>query len=161
MRSYTIQPTINLYGQLVGPMYLCLQEPNGRMGDIVKPCLSQAKNVVITYSSSGKLTNSLVKYWRDKVLVPPMGRKTLLLSDSWSGQNGDNIYNGLKSIGKAVHPIQILPRTTSDIRPLDKYFNRQRKNFAKKLYNRVALDKLNVNLYERNNITKLVSLIHN
>ena len=82
MHSYTIQPTINLDGQLVGPMYLCLQETNGCMGDIVKRRLFQAKNVVITYSSLGKLTNSLVKYWRDKVLVPSNSRKTLLLSDS-------------------------------------------------------------------------------
>ena len=82
MHSYTIQPTINLGGQLVGLMYLCLQEPNDRMGDIVKRCLFQAKNVVITCSSSSKLTNSLVKYWRDKILVPSIGRKTLLLLDS-------------------------------------------------------------------------------
>ncbi|CAF3873098.1 unnamed protein product [Rotaria sp. Silwood1] len=158
--SYTIQPTINLDGQLVGPMYLCLQEPKGRMGDIVKRNLFEPKNVVITCSSSGKLTSSLVKYWRDKILVPSIGKKALLLSDSWSGQNDDNIYNELKSIGKAVHRIQIPPKTTSDIQPLDKYFNRQMKNLAKRLYNRVALDELNVNLYERNNIIKLVSLIH-
>ena len=131
------------------------------MDDIVKRRLFQAKNIVITCSSSDKLMNSLVKYWRDKVLVPSIGRKTLLLSDSWSGENGDNIDNDLKSIGKAVHRIQIPPRTTSDIQPLDKSFNRQIKNFAKKLYNRVALDQLNVNLYERNNIIKLVSIIHN
>ncbi|CAF1125358.1 unnamed protein product [Didymodactylos carnosus] len=28
--SYTLQPTISLEGKLVGPMYLCLQEPKGR-----------------------------------------------------------------------------------------------------------------------------------
>ena len=59
-------------------MYLCLQEP---MSDIVQRRLFQAKNVVITCSSSDKLTNSLVKYWIDKVLVPSIGRKTLLF---WS-----------------------------------------------------------------------------
>ena len=66
-------------------MFLCLEEPNGRMDDIVKRNLFEPKNVVITCSSSGKLTSSLVKYWRDKVLVPSIGKKTLLLSDSWSG----------------------------------------------------------------------------
>ena len=35
------------------------------------------------------------------------------------------------------------------------------KNLAKRLYNRVALDHLNVILHERNTIIKLVSLIHN
>ena len=35
------------------------------------------------------------------------------------------------------------------------------KNLAKRLYNRVALDQLNVILHERNTLIKLVSLIHN
>lgn len=154
--SYTIQPIVSLAGKIVGPMYLCLQEPKGRMGDIVKRHLFQPKNVVITCSASGKLTSSLVTYWKDQVLAPSIGNKTLLLSDSWSGQNDDNIYGDLQSIGKAVHRMQIPPKTTSDIQPLDKYFNRQIKVLAKKLYNRVALDQLNVNLHERNNIIKLV-----
>ena len=117
--------------------------------------------MVITCSSSGKLTSSLVTYWKDNVLAPSIGSKILLLSDSWSGQNDDNIYGDLKPIAKTVHRIQILPKTTSDIQTLDKYFNRQIKVLAKKVYNRVALDQLNVNLHERNNIIKLVSLIHN
>ena len=52
-------------------------------------------------------------------------------------------------------------KTTPDIRPLDKYFNRQMKNLAKRLHNRAALDQLNAILHERNNIVKLVSLTHN
>ena len=34
--SYTIQPIISLDGKLIGPMYLCLQEPKGRIDDVVK-----------------------------------------------------------------------------------------------------------------------------
>jgi hypothetical protein len=33
--SYTIQPTISLDGRLIGPIYLCLQKPGGKMGEIV------------------------------------------------------------------------------------------------------------------------------
>ncbi len=33
---YTSQPTISLDGRLIGPMYLCLQEPGGKMGEMVK-----------------------------------------------------------------------------------------------------------------------------
>ncbi|CAF4629857.1 unnamed protein product, partial [Rotaria sp. Silwood2] len=141
--SYTIQPTISLEGKLVGPMFLCLQEPKGRMGNIVKRNLFEPKNVLITCSSSGKLTSSLVCYWRDKVLVPSIGKKTLLLSDSWSGHNDESIYHDIKSTKKTIHRIQIPPKTTSDIQPVDKYFNRQMKVLAKRLYNRVALDQLN------------------
>ena len=63
--SYTIQPIISSNGTLVGPMYLCLQEPKGKMGPQVKQHLFEPKNVVITCSGSGKLTTSLVTYWRD------------------------------------------------------------------------------------------------
>ena len=80
--SNTVQPTISLDGKLVGPMFLCLQEPNGRMGDIIKRNLFESKNVLITCSSSGKLTSSLIKYWRDNVLVSPIKGKALFLSDS-------------------------------------------------------------------------------
>ena len=37
----------------------------------------------------------------------------------------------------------------------------QMKNFIKRLYNHVVLDEIPINLYERNNIIKLVSLVHN
>ncbi|CAF1673171.1 unnamed protein product, partial [Adineta ricciae] len=70
--SYTVQPTITLDGQLLSPLYLCLKEPNG----------------LITCSSSGKLSTSLVEYWRDNVLLPSLGKrkKFLLISDCWGGQ---------------------------------------------------------------------------
>jgi hypothetical protein len=80
--SYTIQPIISLDGRIVGPMYLCLQEPNGKMGETVKKNLFKPANVVITCSSSGKLTTSLVSYWRDNCLLASIGKKCLLLSDS-------------------------------------------------------------------------------
>ncbi|CAF3032526.1 unnamed protein product [Rotaria sp. Silwood2] len=159
--SYTLQPTISLAGQLVGPIYLCLQENQGKMGDIVKSRLFVPKNVVITCSSSGKLTSSLVSYWLDKCLLPSIGKKSLLLSDSWSGQNDKKIYESSKTKGKCVERIQIPQHTTADIQPLDKYYNRQMKNFIKRLYNHVSLDEIPINLYERNNIIKLVSLVHN
>ena len=102
----------------------------------------------------------MVKYWKDRVLSKSIGKKALILSDSWTGHNGESIYKDLKSIGKTVKRLQIPPKTTSHIQPLDKYFNRQIKVLPKKIYNRVALDQLGINLYERNNIIKLVSLLH-
>ncbi|CAF4575949.1 unnamed protein product, partial [Didymodactylos carnosus] len=85
--SYTIQPTISMSGKLFGPVYICLKEANGRMSENIKANLPQMKNVVVTCSASGKLTTSLVEYWRDKCLIPSLlSQPTLLLSDSWSGQ---------------------------------------------------------------------------
>ena len=80
--SYTLQPMISLSGSLIGPIFLCLQEPGGKMGPIVRLSLFETKDVCITCSSSGKLTSSLVLYWRDHCLVPNIGDKSLLLSDS-------------------------------------------------------------------------------
>ncbi|CAF1540353.1 unnamed protein product [Adineta ricciae] len=159
--SYTIQPSISLDGKVVDPILLCLQEVNGKMGDTVKKNLFKPANVVITCSSSGKLTTSLVAYWRDKCLLPFIGKKCLLLSDSWAGQKDIKLYENKTCLGKDVVRLEIPKRTTSELQLLDCFYNRQVKNFIKKIYNRVALDKIPIHLYERNNISKLVSLMHN
>ncbi|CAF4567861.1 unnamed protein product, partial [Didymodactylos carnosus] len=142
--SYTSQPTISLEGKLVGPMYLCLQEPKDKMGELVKRGLFEPENVVITCSSSGKLTSSLVRYWRDNCLLPFVGNKCLLLSDSWPGQSGEDLYSEEGCDGKKLQRLEIPPKTTSDLQPLDCYTNPQIKNFIKKCYQRVALDELDV-----------------
>jgi hypothetical protein len=51
--------------------------------------------------------------------------------------------------------------TTTDTQPLDRYFHRQIKIFIKRFYHHVALEQLGINLWERNNIIKLISLPHN
>ena len=63
--SYTVQPMISMEGKFVGPLFLCLKEPSGKLSDNFKKNLFQAKNVVVPCSTSGKLTESLVKYWRN------------------------------------------------------------------------------------------------
>jgi hypothetical protein len=67
--SYTVQPTITLDGHLLSSLYLCLKEPKGHMSENIRSHLFKTSNVVITCSSSGKLTTSLVEYWRDHVLL--------------------------------------------------------------------------------------------
>ena len=157
--SYTVQPTISLDGQLVGPMYLCLQEPDGKMGERVKKHLFQPSNVVITCSKSGKLTSSLVRYWCEKCLAPSVDKECLLLSDSYAGQNDPKLYQNLNS--KSIQRITIPKNTTCDIQPLDRYFNRQMKILIKRIYHHVAIEQIDINLWERNNIIKLTSLVHN
>jgi hypothetical protein len=94
--SYTAQPTITLDGHLLSPLYLCLKEPTGRLSDNIRSHLFKASNIVITCSSSGKLSTSLVEYWRDHVLLPSLGKheKFLLISDCWGGQTyGKGLYD--------------------------------------------------------------------
>ncbi|CAF1370406.1 unnamed protein product [Adineta ricciae] len=121
--SYTVQPTITLSGKIFGPVYICLKEVNGRMSDNIKANLPQLKNVVVTCSASGKLTTSLVEYWRKECLIPSLtSQSVLLLSDSWPGQtSGKGIYESIKGLKR----LEIPWKTTSTIQPLDVFFNRQ------------------------------------
>ena len=133
---------------------------NGRMGEVVKTRSFKPDNVVVTCSSSGKLTSSLVTYWRDNCLLPSIPGKCLLLSDSWSAQSDPKLYEKSMCGGKDIVGLEILSKTTSDLQPLDTFFNRQIKNFIKKVHQLVALDEIDVHMSDRNNIIKLVSLLH-
>jgi hypothetical protein len=116
----------------------------------------RADNVVVTCSKSGKLTSSHVGYWIDQVLISNISDKCLLLSDSWRGQNDNQIYRKVKGLKR----LQIPDKTTDKIQPLDMYFNRQMKGIIRRIYDRVALDQLNIQMSDRNSIIKLVSLVY-
>ena len=127
----------------------------------MKKHLFQPKNVVITCASLRKLTTSLVEYWRGHCLLPLIGARCLLLSDSYPGQSHEETYESKNCGGKKVHRLQFSRNTTNDLQPLDHFFNRQIKNFLKMCYSHVALDELDIPLHQRNNIIHLVSLLHN
>ena len=81
--SYKVQPMISMSGHLVRPLFLCLKELSGRLTESVKRSLFQAKNIILTCSKFGKLSTSLLQYWRDNVLEPTIGtNKFPLISDS-------------------------------------------------------------------------------
>ena len=157
--SYTVQPTITMSGKIFGPIYICLKEVNGRMSDNIKANLPQLKNVVVTCSASGKLTTSLVEYWRNECLIPSLtSQSVLLLSDSWSGQTyGKGIYESITRLKR----LEIPWKTTSTIQPLDVFFNRQWKVIVRRVHERVLLDEIDIHLAQRNNIIRLQSIIHN
>jgi hypothetical protein len=113
--------------------------------------------VVVTCSSSGKLTASLEKYWRHHVLRPFAPPKSLLISDYCPGQRDTKIYSAVQGCKR----LEIPAHTMSRIQPLDVYFNRQWKVFARRIFDHVQLDDIAINLSERNNIIQLNSLIHN
>ena len=158
--SYTVQPTITLDGHLLSPVYLCLKEPKGYISKNIRSHLFKTLNVVITCSSSGKLNTSLIEYWRDHVLLPSLGerKKFLLISDCWGGQaDGKGIYDHIPGCTR----LEIPKKTTDKIQPLDVFFNRQMKVIPRRLFDRVLLDELDINISERNNIIRLTSLTHN
>ena len=158
--SYTVQPTITLDGHLLSPVYLCLKESKGYISENIRSHLFKTSNVVITCSSSGKLTTSLVEFWRDHVLLPSLGKrkKFLLISDCWDGQaDGKGIYDHVPGCTR----LEIPKKTTNAIQPLDVFFKRQMKVIPRRLFDQVLLDELDINISERNNIIRLTSLTHN
>ncbi|CAF1295592.1 unnamed protein product, partial [Didymodactylos carnosus] len=72
----------------------------------------------LSYQGEKTTASSVFEYWRDHVLVPAISslRKVLLLSDSGSGQ-GDR--KGIYEKMKGVKRMEIPPKTTPKIQPLD------------------------------------------
>ncbi len=93
--------------------------------------------------------------------LPSMDNKTLLLLDSWTGQSDQKMFEDLLTGDKQINILKIPPKTTSLIQPLDVYFFRQWKIMARKFFERVLLDNIDLDLKQRNNTIKLHSLIHN
>ena len=159
--SYTIMPIINMLGELVGPVFICLQEPRGRLGPRIQKSIYQAKNIHVTCSKSGKLTKSHIQYWAEKVLRASVSDDCLLLLDSWAGQTDPHIYNQIFNGNIKCEQLQIPLKTTADIQPLNRYFFRQWKYIKQKICDRLAIDEIDIDITARNNILKMHSLIHN
>lgn len=84
-----------MVGKVAGPVFLCLQEPNGKISDC-KPFspyiiislsalqnkIFKASNVVLSCSKSGKLSSTHVPYWLEQALLPHVPDKFLFLSDA-------------------------------------------------------------------------------
>jgi hypothetical protein len=121
--SYTIMPIISMAGCLIGPVFICLQEPTRRFGSRVKQSLYQASNIHVTCSKSGKITKTHIQYWAENVLSSSVSKDCLLLLDSWAGQTDPSIYDTIFVENITCKQMQIPPKTTGDIQPLDRYFS--------------------------------------
>jgi hypothetical protein len=161
--SYTIQPTVSLSGSLIGQLYICLQETDGKFGPHVKKSveahLTKCRNIVVTTSKSGKLQKGHVKYWVDNVLVNSVSEKCILLLDSWSGQKDSSLFDSMSG-SKPCLRLQIPPKTTQYIQPLDVYGFRQWKTFVRKITDIIELDEIDIDLKNRLNIITMHSLIY-
>jgi hypothetical protein len=158
--SYTIQPLISFEGKLVGKLFLCLKELNGKFGPIVENQLFKANNVITVCSSSGKLNKELVKVFSHTIVKPNVNKDFILILDSWAGHNKIELYNDIFT--EYSCNLQIIPPgTTAIIQPADTVLFLQWKYFARKMYNHVLLEDLNIELHLRNSIIKMQSLIFN
>jgi hypothetical protein len=159
--SYTIQPTISKNGKLLSPLFIVLQEPTGSFGPRVMQTLFTAPNIYVRSSKSGKLTKEELKIWFTEVFFPAVGERSVLLLDSWTTYKDKAMIKSVTPADKELEILTIPPNTTSMVQPLDKYGFRLWKNFVRKFSDRVILDGIDVDLFQRNNILKLQSLVHN
>lgn len=180
--SYTAQVVVSRDGSTVGKLLLCLQEDVRRMPSNVnhsddtfnffgpKTQLEVSgfedrfKNVRVYASKSGKMSAELTKMWMRQVLQPAIhqhanNRSTLILADSWSGQNSQWVTSFLNSVNSEL--LIIPPRTTGDLQPLDVGFNRQYKIIVKRITERARLEKTIGLLTSRAGIINLQSLVYN
>src|SRR6185437_1846351 len=132
----------------------------GRMRTRVEETYFQAPNVEVTCSSLGKLTTSLFERYVDYVLGPLLTGDCLLLLDSWGGQQSDECFQGIENLGFTCTRLRIPEGAMPTTQPLDVFYNRQYKGVVKKFYDHVSTQGLNINLYQRDHIIKLHSLVH-
>lgn len=65
--SYIVQPIISADRDLMSPLFIVLQERNGRFGEIVRRTMFSHPDLYVVPSTSGKVTNSIIHEWFIKV----------------------------------------------------------------------------------------------
>jgi hypothetical protein len=155
--SYSIMPILAMNGKLRGKLLVCLQEKGGRFGPRISEKIEVPNNIYLVSSKSGKLDKSIMMEWTDNCFAPLAQQKSVLL-DSWSGQKDDKLF---ESISTQCKRLQIPPKTTPWVQPLDRYFFRQYKIFSKRINERILMDNIPVDLKERNQLLKMHSLVFN
>ena len=81
------------------------------------------------------------------MLYPLISHDCLLLLDSWSGETNFSIYYKIFIGNIKCEQRQILPRTSGDIQPLDRYFFVTMRIFLAKKYDRVAIDDIDIDIF--------------
>ncbi len=100
-----------------------------------------------------------MKFWQDNFLLPSIvSHCTLVISDCWPDQG--NIIGIYDNINK-LYRLELPKHTTTQIQPLNLFYNNQHKYIARRMFDRVLLDGLDINLSERNCIIRGQSLIYN
>jgi hypothetical protein len=79
--SYTILPTISADGRLMSPLFIVLQEKNGRFPETVP--IFQAPNIYPVAHTSHIMTKELMKEWLRGVYFRHAPASSGLLLDSW------------------------------------------------------------------------------
>lgn len=120
-------PIISKEGELLSPLFIVLQESDGKFGDIklkkINDLMKKYKmvNIYPVSSQSGKMNKALLEKWFKEIYFPNVGEKTLLLLDSWNAHKDTALLETATPKDKNVE-IMIIPEGTTGIcQPLDVY----------------------------------------
>lgn len=153
--SFTLQPVIDGDGGVMDPMLVVFQQKDEPRKFHQE--MAEFTNLFARSTPSGLCDKVITMEWFEKVMIPNSQRGSALLLDSWGGFmescNSDRVKNHLR--------IEIVPpKVTGRIQPLDKYFNRPWKVFMRRLSDKVRMNNPAYILAVRQNIARMISLIH-
>lgn len=166
--SYTVQYIINKAGKIVGNVFVCLQEPNGKFGANVQRDIDSyiPPNLTLTCSKSGKMSTYLNDHFIQKQIVPNVKKPFLLIVDSWPGHNKIEPYQKYFQADRQLTFKVIPEKCTPLAQPLDTTFHRQLKILAREILAGLELyvNEEGVNSADnwtnRHGVIKLHSLLH-
>lgn len=173
--SYTVQPLFSAAGHSVSPLLVVLQEKTGQFGPRVSETMFQHPSLYVKASTSGLVNKPILKSWYDDIFYPYCNencivhdddldqdvRRCLLLTDALSTYKDQEYYEENIPQGLEYHTEVIPPGTTGMIQPCDVGIFRPYKSFHTKISNETRLRCPSVQVYQRNNILKLIYTTQN
>ncbi|CAO4375904.1 unnamed protein product [Caenorhabditis nigoni] len=153
--SITLHIAISASGKLFKKTYLVLHEK--RLPRKFEKIRNQFEHLRITNTQSGMMNSAKSVDWMKNTFLPSIPKNSALLLDSWTGFNQ---MEKLPDIKKKALQIQILPAgTTSELQPLDVFFNRQLKAFNKRMNEKIKIYHSKYCISKRENMLSLVNLM--
>lgn len=163
--SYSIQPLLSADGILHAPLPVILQEfgdaaKEGNFGPLVVKKMFKPTNIFPMCSSSGLVTKQVMKKWYSEVLLPIIddGSQIVLFHDSLKTFDcvpAETEVSSVKSLTRLTFP----PKTTGMIQPCDVLLFKTWKDFVRRISDRLLMDEAPINLFQRDSILKLQSLV--
>ena len=155
-----MQPVTSTAGQLLNKFLFLAQGKEDEFGRIVERNMTILTNVIVQKSKSGKSTGAKHYVLLNDVLRPFVHKKFLLFLDSWTIQTDQNKFR--KVFPHQDSQLLIFPEgSTSHIQPQDLSLLRSWRYFHKKIKHYTHINRVQMNLTDRQYFINIHSVIHN
>lgn len=154
--SYTIHVQMNASGKLAPKLPIVLYEPS-EMPKRAREAVENYPNLHIYWSKSGMMGSEIAKMWMAEVFLKVVDDDSVLVIDSWTGYK--QMMQLPEITKKRLKIIQLPGGTTSALQPADVYFNRQFKDFIRKVCNKVRWQHNDFVLAKRENLLNILDML--